>query len=183
MVDQSTDRTTSNTEDEAFLEKAKQFRHVLDRPFAVGFVAVAGAAIIFWLGIGVGDTAYRAFGGDDGAAQFGLALAAAIVVIPAITAWLGRHRHAHDDDRARTALRAFHPAMDRPVTVGFLAIALGLLLFRLGIGVGEILYAAFDGNTAAAAVFGTTLATTIAALVTLGVRLDRRRDARDDDGN
>lgn len=183
MVDQPTDRTTSSTEDEAFIEKAKLLTHVLDRPFAVGFLAVAGAALLFLLGIRVGDTAYRAFGGDDAAARFSLALAAAIVAIAAITAWLGRNRHAQDDDRALAAIRGFHPALDRPFTVGLLALALVLLLFWLGIGVGEILYAAFDGTAAAAAVFGITLATTIAALVALGVRLDRRRDARDDDGN
>ena len=183
MNDQHTDRTDTTTEDEALLEKARQFKYVLDRPFAVGFLAVAGAAVLFWLGIEVGETAYRAFGGNDGAAQFGLALAAAIVVIAVIAAWLGRHRHAHDNDRAITAIREFHPVLDRPLTVGFLAVALVVLLFWLGIGVGEILYAAFDGNTAAAAVFGLTLTTAIAALVALGARLDRRRDARDDAGN
>ena len=154
----------------------------LRHPFAAGFLAVAMGAVVFWLGISVGRTTYRAFAGDDGSARFGLVFAVALVAIAAITAWLGRHRRTHDDERALTAVREVHRVLELPFAVGLLAVAAAALLFWLGIGVGETLYAAFDGNAAAAAAFGAGLVVVSGAFVVIGTRLDRRRQARADDG-
>jgi len=181
MNDQHAHRTDTTAEDQTFLDDASQFKQVLEHPFAVGFLAVAGAAILFWLSFFIGETVYRALSDNDRAASFGLAFATALVAIAAIAAWLGRHRHAHDDERARTALREFHQVLGHPFAVGFLAVALVLILFWLGIGVGETLYAAFNGNAGGAAVFGIIFATAIGATVALGARLDRRTDTRDND--
>lgn len=180
MIDQHEHQTDTTAEDRALIDVTRRFQQLLEHPFAVGFLAVAAAALLFWLSFSIGETVYRIFDGDDGAARFGLTVATAIVAIVTIAAWLGRHRHAHDNERALTAIRGFHQVLEHPFAVGFLAVALVLILFRLGIGVGETLYDAFHGNTAAAAGFGITFAISIMALIGLGAWLDRRRDARDD---
>ena len=153
----------------------------LRHPVAVGFLAVAGAAILFRLSYFIGEAAYRAFGGDDSAAQFGLIVATGLVALAAIVAWFGRHRQTREDERALTAIREFHPVMERPFAVGFLAVAGVLILLWLGIGVGETLYGAFGGNAGGAAVFALILVTASVAIVAIGAWLDRRRPARDDE--
>ena len=181
MSDQHEQQTATSAEDRAFLDGARQFKQLLEHPFAVGFLAVAGAAILFWLSFFIGETVYRAFDGDDSAALFGLTVATALVAIAAIVAWFGRHRQTRDDERALTATREFHPVMEHPFAVGFLAVAGALILFWLGIGVGETLYGAFDGNVGGAAVFAVILFSASVAIVAIGAWLDRRRPARDDD--
>ena len=181
MIDQHEQPTDSTDEDQAVHDGARQVQQLLQHPFAVGFLAVAGAAILFWLSFFVGETVYRAFDDDDGAAMFGLTVAVGLVVIAAIVAWFGRHRQTRDDERALAAVRGFHPVMEHPFAVGFLAVAGVLVLFWLGIGVGETLYGAFDGNTGGAAVFAVILVTASVAIVAIGAWLDRRRPTRDDD--
>jgi uncharacterized membrane protein len=148
---------------------------VLDHPFAVGFLAVAGAAILFWLSYVIGETVYRAFDGDDGAAVFGLSVATVIVVVTAIVAWINRYRQARDDERAIAAVRGFHPVLDHPFAVGFLAVVGVLILVWLGIRVGETLHGAFDGNAGGAAVLVTIFATAVFASVAIRAWLDRRQ--------
>ena len=180
MSDRHDRQPDTTPEDQAFLDGVRRFQQVLDHPFAVGFLAVAGAAILFWLSYVIGETVYRAFGGDDRAARFGLTVATVIVVVAAIVAWLNQHREASDDERALTAVRGFHQVLDHPFAVGFLAVAGVLILVWLGIGVGETLLGAFDGNAGGAAVFVTIFATVIVASVAIGAWLDRRRHDRDD---
>ena len=182
MIDQHENQTDATDEDQAVRDGVRQFQLLLDHPFAAGFLAVAGAAILFWLSFFIGETVYRAFAEDDRAAMFGFTVATGLVVIAAVVAWFGRHRQTRDDERALTAIREFHPVLDQPFAVGFLAVAGVLVLFWLGIGVGETLYGAFDGNTGGAAVFAVILVTAIVAIVAIGAWLDRRRPAHDDEG-
>lgn len=182
MTDQHEQQTDTTGADQAFADGASQFRQLLEHPFAGGFLAVAGAAILFWLSYFIGETVYRAFAGDDRAAQFGLTVATGLVAIAAVVAWFGRHRQTREDEQALTAIREFHQVMEHPFAVGFLAVAGVLILLWLGIGVGETLYGAFDGNAGGAAVFAIILVTAIAAAVAIGAWLDRRRPTRDDEG-
>lgn len=100
MTDQHEHRTATTAEDQAFVDGARRFRRVLRHPFAVGFVAVAGAAVLFWLGIGVGETLYDAFEGDvAAAARFAIAFTTAIAALVALGTWLDRRRSASDDDQ------------------------------------------------------------------------------------
>jgi hypothetical protein len=58
-------QSDTRPEDQAFLDGVRRLQQVLDHPFAVGFLAVAGAAILFWLSYVIGETVYRAVDGDD----------------------------------------------------------------------------------------------------------------------
>lgn len=182
MIDTHDHQSRTTDEGQAFPDGARKLQQVLNHPFAAGFLAVAGAALLFWLSYFIGETVYSALDGDDGAAaRFGLTFAAVLVALAVIAARLGRHRTARDDERALTTIREFHQVLDHPCTAGLLALAGVLILFWLGIGVGETLYDAFDGNAGGAAVFGIILVTAIGAIVALGVWLDHRRDAGDDE--
>ena len=98
MIDQHENQTGTTDEDQAFRDGARQVQQLLDHPFAVGFLAVAGVLILFWLGIGVGETLYGAFDGNaGGAAVFAIILVTAIAAAVAIGAWLDR-RDAGDDE-------------------------------------------------------------------------------------
>ena len=182
MIDRHEQQTDTTDEDQVFIDGARQVQQLLEHPFAVGFLAVVGAAIIFRLSYFIGETVYHAFDGDDRGAMFGLIVATGLVALAAILAWFGRHRQTRDDERAITAIREFHPVMEHPFAVGFLAVAGVLILVWLGIGVGETLYGAFDGNAGGAAVFAIVLVTASVAIVAIGTWLDHRRPAHDDGG-
>lgn len=92
------DVETTRTEDEAFLASARRLRDTLKRhPFALGFLAVFAAAILFLLSFRIGAIAYRAFDGDGTmAAIFGGTLVTVLVAIIAIGVWLDRRQRARD---------------------------------------------------------------------------------------
>jgi hypothetical protein len=85
--------TSSSSEDEAFLAAARRLPERLRHPFVIGFLAVAAAALLFRLGIAVGETVYLAFEGDGTtAAAFGGTFVTILVGLIGLGAWLDRRQ-------------------------------------------------------------------------------------------
>lgn len=124
-------------DDESFRSGARSPDGMLRQPFVIGFLAVAGAAIIFLLGIRVGEAAYLAFDGEGMmAATFGATFLAVLVTIIAVGVLLDRRQRTREanssglTDSERDRLRAYvQPASPlvrwyQPATVAvFIALA------------------------------------------------------------
>lgn len=138
-----TSGTSSSSEDEAFLAAARRLPERLPHPFVIGFLAVAAAALLFRLGIAVGETVYLAFEGDGtSAAAFGGTFVTILVGLIGLGAWLDRRQSARaaevgpltaeQRERVRDYLDPSSSAAHwyRPITVGvFVALATpGVLL-------------------------------------------------------
>lgn len=100
-------------EDEAFLAGARRLGSVFDHPFAIGFLAIAGAALLFRLGISIGASVQSAFEGEGAmAAAFGGTFVTILVAIIALGALLDRRQRTRDaqagplSDEQRDRLRA-----------------------------------------------------------------------------
>jgi len=90
-------RSSTTTEDEASSTQPRTISHLPNRPFVLGFLAVALAAVLFLFGIRVGEAVYLAFDGDDAmAAIFGGTFIAILVIIITLGVILDRRRRARD---------------------------------------------------------------------------------------
>jgi hypothetical protein len=96
-------QTETAPEDEAFLAAARRTADRLRRqPFVLGLLAVLAAALLFLLGIRVGETIYRAFDGDGMmAVAFGATLVTGLVGIIAAGVRLDRRRRRRGADTHR----------------------------------------------------------------------------------
>ena len=118
MTDHDNRRSDTTDEDEAFLAAARRLRQILSHPFAIGLLAVTAAAVIFRMGITIGEAAYFAFDGDGAmAVAFGGTLAAILLAIIALGVWLDRRQRIGAADTGplteaqRGRLRSYlHPA-------------------------------------------------------------------------
>jgi hypothetical protein len=90
----STDDTDTSTEDAAFLAGVRRAAAGLRRhPFALGFLTIVAAAILFRMGIAAGEALYLAFEGDTTtAAAFGGTVITVLVAIIVIGVVADRRR-------------------------------------------------------------------------------------------